>query len=265
MKPIGLVFAATLIALFACDGAVAPIKAPTDAVRCSAQPAAGVLAQFDFESLLSQLPRVTDAREDHHGVWQGDPPTLEPGPPGCGQALAFGNSGESYVEIPHSPAWDLNQGAVDLWFKPESCGDEEQGVITRDAENAQFSGHFRLFWLDDCRLAARTQVASPVGADVAVEVATSNPLDVGRWNHFAVNFGAPGLELWLNGQRVGFAPTMSGIAGNTNPWTIGTSNDKSAEGSSIPTWKPLRNAAVDRVRIWNRREDFGSRSLSNDF
>lgn len=243
----------------ACDPSVSPILPPNVALLpCTPTLDPQVLARFDFEGLLERRPLVEDATGRHPATWQGGMPFVVEGPEGCGEALGFAGPGTpgGYVEVPDAPAWQLDEGAVDFWFWADSCAADEAGVITRDAEFTQLAGHFRVFWRNDCRLAARTQVAGENDAQASVEVATSNPLPLGRWNHFAVNFGAPGLELWLNGDRVGFGPTLSGLRGNANPWTIGISNDRSAEGTSAPTWKPLHDAAVDRVRIWSSRRSF---------
>lgn len=246
----------------ACDESASPIRSPAGSVSCATvleDPL--TLAQFDFETLDTEADVVADTAERNSGAFLGTP-TLIDGPAGCGQALSFEDN-TGYVEVPHSADWELDEGAVDFWFFARACADGEEGVMTRDAEFTARNGHFRVIWRGDCRLAARTQLGGPEGGDLVdgaqTEVATSNPLPLGQWSHFAVNFGRPGLELWLNGERVGFAPTTSGIRGNENPWTIGVSNDRSEEGTGLPVWKPLRSAALDHVRILGARRAFSRR------
>ena len=119
-----------------------------------------------------------------------------------------------------------------------------------------------MFWLADCRLAVRLQGfqadAGTINEETPTnsEVITAEPLAIGRWSHFGVNFGPPGLELWVNGRAVGFSSYANGLRGNQNPWTVGVSNDSSVEGTGQPLWKPLRDADIDHLRISNRRLDF---------
>ena len=245
-----LVGACVLAVVGGCDGVGEPIRARTvDAGVGCGETLPGTVAVWDFEELGAG---VRDSTGAHPGQIVDGPVTSVAGPPGCGRAIGF--AGTAYVLVPDAPAWQLPVGSVDFWFRATACAESEAGVLTRDAEFTMRPGHFRVFWRDDCRLAVRAQNMSDETG--GVELATLAPLPLGAWHHVGVNFGAPGLELVLGGASQGFAPLGWGIDGNENPWTMGISNDKSAEGSHLPVWKPLRDAGLDRVRITNRRQSF---------
>lgn len=239
----------------ACDGVGEPIRArvigDAGAAFTCRETLSGTVALWDFEELPAS---VRDSAGAHPGRIVDGMVGSVPGPAGCGRAAWFDETSAGYVLVPDAPAWQLPVGSVDFWFRANACSAQESGVVTRDAEFTMRPGHFRVFWRNDCRLAVRVQnQANETGG---VEIATLGGLALEQWHHVGINFGAPGLELVLDGRSQGFAPVDWGIDGNQNAWVMGVSNDKSLEGTGAPVWKPLRAAGIDRVRVTDRRQPF---------
>jgi hypothetical protein len=207
---------------------------------------AATLALWTFEGDLDS--EVRDQAGGHHGGMRGSTWQHTPGPSGCGQAVMFtftGNEDDiTYVDVPDSPDWQLASGSIDVWIRldPATTGDGSQGILARDAGNWVQPGHVSLYRkVPGNEIGLRFQ---RVGEGYATQTA---PIEEGEWHRIAVNFGPPGVELFLDSvlQTEGAA---WGIDGNTNPWSIGAGNWYSEEGASTPISDPFEGS-LDDVRI----------------
>ncbi|MCA9551728.1 MAG: hypothetical protein KC933_16945 [Myxococcales bacterium] len=209
---------------------------------------------------------------DSAGQWQA---TLRPrgatisaadGPPGCGDALAL--SGQAWAVIDDSGALEPPQGALDFWVRFEGEPTARQGIISRDASGQAQAGHLSVFRTCDDHVVVRIQDQSN-----SYYRCSDVTLEPGRWAHVGINFGAPGVELWVNGEistgtiAVGLwgdgctalipcdqRPDLD-IVGNRNPWVLGADASGSEEGGAEPAYNVLRGA-LDGVRISARRRRF---------
>lgn len=211
----------------------------------------GTIALYCFEE-EEIYDRVSDSTGDHHGTITGTKARRTKGPLGLGLALRFTDTNFStYVEIPDSEAWELEEGSISFWLKTDTCSDDSQGILSRDARHQDSPGHLGIRLSADC-----DWWASSEGESQQVQVQSIEPLVPDRWSQVAVNFGPPDLELYLDGRLTGKEPVAWGIAGNSNPWAIGADLRGSDEGSAAPPADFLRGAAIDLLRISSERVSF---------
>lgn len=222
------------------------------------------VALWSFES---GLPQLIDVADGHTGMGHGAIAAVM-GPEGCGQALRLNASASmpSYGQVPDSPDWDLASGSIDLWLEhgpPETTG-AERAILSRDAFGTATEGHFTLVLLGDGTIVARLQRG---GTDYA---ACSEPVAPRTWVHVGVAFGAPELELFIDGVKATRDDTIDtpfiadivcgrtatgGLDGNDLPWVFGATAWSSTGGTDPPS-AYLAPAAIDHVRISRVRRDF---------
>ena len=147
-----------------------------------------------------------------------------------------------------------------------SAGTTDVGILSRDAGGTTAGGHIGLLMDEAGRLAVRLQGLGGLD-DPDAGQCTIAPLAVGRWVHVLVNFGPPGLELFVDGERatrqqptrfVGFdipcgTDSPRGISGNQNPWLLGADSSQSSEGSAEFVRGFLLGGAVDHLVIRSAR------------
>lgn len=186
----------------------------------------------------------------------------------CGQALVFGGNAAEYALIANSLSWELGEGSVDFWFRIDALPDlNVSGLVSRDAAGSSEAGHLTFVVTSTGRLVSRFQEQNTPGS-VKGTCSPINAITVGEWNHVGLNFGTGVRETWLNGSLVDAAGTFmmddriftcqeNGSSGlrNSNPWVLGASSIRSADGVETPLTDPL-NGAVDFFRISDRPRDF---------
>jgi hypothetical protein len=211
----------------------------------------GTVALYCFEE-EGPADRVADSTGDHHGDVVGTKVRRVRGAYGLGMALRFSDTNfSSYLELPDSDDWDLEKGSISLWLRLDTCPNDGQGIISRDARHQNEPGHIGIRLLPGCEWSVLSE-----GSEDRVEVDADEPLVPDRWSHIWVNFGAPALEIYLDARLVGRAPVQWGIAGNDNPWAVGADARGSDDGSAGPPADFLRGAEVDMVRIGSERGHF---------
>lgn len=245
------------------DGALIEDAWP-DGGACAVGPDPDTVALYPVFS--SNGMKLIDTTNRHHGELRGAVGRVN-GPPGCGQALSFGGDIADYAELPADPAWDLKEGSIDLWVRIDAPATERHlGIVSRDAKDAARLGHFTLFQLVDGGVAVRLQRGTNDGI-----ARCSPPLTQGDWHHIGVNFGAGGLELFVDGVPAERKDTYvvsleilkcgtsseQGIDGNDNPWVLGASSHLSVEGAATPITYPFRGA-IDSFRVSRVRRAFGA-------
>jgi hypothetical protein len=166
-------------------------------------------------------------------------------------ALQFSESNTtSYIEVSDSPDWQLDQGSISLWLRVDACPARApgQGLISRASSDRAETGHFGLFILPACSFAVNL-----TGDSDSIEVRANTALTPGQWAHVNVNFGPPGLELYLDGRLVASDETTLGTSGNHNPWVIGADTSEANPGAATPPAHFLTGAAIDLLRISSAR------------
>lgn len=165
----------------------------------------------------------------------------------AGTAVNFDGSGD-YIQIEHSDAYLLADGAVSFWFQADTLAGD-QALFSKDATGFGDGGHLTMY-LDGSRLKARLQSGS-----TSYEV-QSSALSIGRWYHAVFAFGAEGMVLYLDGVQVdteaygGGLDVTSGGLGNREPITLGAGTDASSVGSATPT-NDYFDGRIDDVRLYD--------------
>jgi hypothetical protein len=204
---------------------------------------------------------LNDAAGAHEGVREGDA-AFEAGH--CGQALQLPGAPmvRGHALVADSPDFDLSEGSLDLWLRPGSAeSSRAQGVVSRASAGGV---GFTLYVACSGALIAR------LGDAYACAEA---PLADGRWSFVGVNFGAGGLELWVDGVRASRTDetglfgqscqdevpcggtSEAGLSGG-NPWILGASADGSEAGTGAPLSLPFRSGTIDAFRISDVRRAF---------
>ena len=241
---------------------------------CGEPPDEYTVALYSFEDLSDGA--MFDSTEAHSGRFVGGTPPSVPGPPGCGNA--FEVSEPKYGLVDDSPAFDLEEGSVEVWLRaPSQFRRRRLGVVSRDAQDQDFPGHFSLYVAsvaedegDDAEFVQGHVVVRLQTEDITIAHCSEEPLSPGGWAHIGVNFGPGGLELYVDGdrqRREGFVDLdvfdvpcggriRTGIDGNDNPWVLGARSERSDEGQAEPVEHWLEGAAIDEFRISRARRDF---------
>ncbi len=172
--------------------------------------------------------------------------------------------GPGYGLIASSPLWD-EVGSIDLWLRASQL-EQDVGVVSRDANGSSRPGHLTLFLTGRGQLVVRLQTSDGEGA-----VCSDGPIDLNRWTHVVVNFGAPGLELQVDGSpqngagvlilNIGGTPfgvacqniVQGRLEGNDNPWVVGASAAMTGEGNAEPLSGHFVGGAIDHLRFSRAR------------
>ncbi len=225
---------------------------------CPTTADADTVALYRFDSDEAFLDDVGTV----DGVWRDGIPTLVPGPLGCGLAVQFAGGLDALV--PHDAVFDLSEGSIDFWLRAPA-DPMPMGVISRDALDQVFDGHLTA-WYVEGRIVVRNQSTM-----LSQTICSDGALPAETWVHVGINFGPPGLELYIDGEAqdgvgevfIGMSPTNCvdedlvtvGIAGNTNPLIVGASLSMSMKGM-IDEVLPLEDGALDELRVSSVRRDF---------
>ena len=168
---------------------------------------------------------------------------------------AFGNIstnttdfwGDDYVVVPDDPAWQLTDGTVQLTFKNEDWTGNFT-ILSRDSTGTN-EGDIRVYTTaDDLSVTLR----GTNGGTLTVPNVISN----NTWYQLDVTFGADGLEIWLNGTRVGNDPSITGgIDGNNEPWVIGANSSNSTSGGALDSLNGFFNGDIGEFAIFDSQLD----------
>lgn len=208
-------------------------------------------ADIAMDSLgVATTPAVDEALANDGG-YRGDavggaakPAALLP----AGTAAVFDGNGD-YIEAPHSDAYLLNDGAVALWFNPDTTAGT-QGLFAKDASGFGDGGHLSIT-LEGGRVRAQLQSTS-----ASYELA-SGPVNAGQWTHVLFAFGAEGLTLYIDGVAVdsadygGGLATTSGGSGNREPVVIGADTSGADAGGVTPLGNYFAGR-IDDVRLYDQ-------------
>ncbi len=171
-----------------------------------------------------------------------------------GQGLDF--DGQGYVEIPHDPAFLLNDGGFSVWFNADTTA-TDMGVVSKDASFNGTGGHVDLRVLSGGTLWLRLQ---NVNASQDQILSVPNAVQASDWTHVMVGFGTGGLTLYLDGVEVaasayeGGLGDSSGGIGNQEPWVLGASLRSSGNLTSQPVTQQFQGR-IDEFAIFQSKPD----------
>jgi hypothetical protein len=144
--------------------------------------------------------------------------------------LTISRSLKNDLEIAHIGALELQEGTVALEFTAADVSGRTT-LFSKDARGNQDGGHLTAF-VRDGRLEVRLQSAS---RSVTLKSDPGSVLADERY-HLAVTFGANGLEVYLDGERVAeHAGITTGIAANKTSLVLGANTWARDVGN--PNWR----------------------------
>ncbi|MEM8774289.1 MAG: LamG-like jellyroll fold domain-containing protein [Pseudomonadota bacterium] len=153
------------------------------------------------------------------------------GPGGPGTEALYFNGEDSFAFLEHEQSMNITQGTIAMWVRPDDLG-ETSAFVAKDHRGAEDGGHFRLGHTKDGGLFLR-MAEGDGGQNHTWE--TDAILTEGEWQHVAVNFGADGVTVFLDGQAVpnnAWSATEGNVAtpgayqeayllANDEPWVFG--------------------------------------------
>ncbi|MFK7752888.1 MAG: Hint domain-containing protein [Sedimentitalea sp.] len=131
---------------------------------------------------------------------------------------------DDYIEIPNDPSFELDEGTVSLRVNADAS--TSGFLFSRDSNNFDGGGHIGLKLNSNGSLELRIQSDSSSHTITSA----SGLVAPGDWHHVAVTFGSEGTYIYLDGVEVASGSYTGGIAGNSEPWTLGANQQKSDDG-----------------------------------
>jgi hypothetical protein len=172
------------------------------------------------------------------------------------------DGGERYVEVPHDPAFLVDEGTVALWFRVDELT-LQHGLWSKDSSGLDTGGHLTINTMAEvvgttpARIRVRLQNADATVGSSGSLTLFSPALEAGRWYHVAFVFGPEGMRLHLDSALVasnvytgGLGETAGGI-GNEEPIVIGAASWGSDNFSALPIAAPHMGDLYD-VRFYGR-------------
>ncbi|MEM7239764.1 MAG: LamG-like jellyroll fold domain-containing protein, partial [Pseudomonadota bacterium] len=112
-------------------------------------------------------------------------------------ALSF-NGEDEFAYIAHDTAFQITQGTISLWVRPDDLGDRSI-FLSKDQSGTGDGGHFRLGHTEKGGLFLR-MAEGDGGANISWD--TKKLLKEGKWHHIAVSFTDEGVRVYLDGKLV---------------------------------------------------------------
>lgn len=153
-----------------------------------------------------------------------------------GKALSFDGTSSSYVEVPHSAVFDLNQLSIAFWIKtPTSMGQTWRHVVGKTIPLGRDYGVW-MYSADLVKVTGLHQYSTVFGSWVA----SITPFEPNTWHHIVLTIGLTGLQkFYADGAFIKSYQGTSGTANRVEPVTVGKSDNY---------W----NGLIDEVRFYSQ-------------
>ncbi|MEM7694795.1 MAG: LamG-like jellyroll fold domain-containing protein [Pseudomonadota bacterium] len=126
----------------------------------------------------------------------------------------FNGSTSSAVIVAHDAAHELTDGTIELHFVADDTNGR-QGLVFKDASGYDTGGHFGIY-MDGDDIVARLQSGS-----TTYTITANNVVSAQEETTVALNFGAGGMELFVNGVSAGTNAYTGGIETNGEDIVLG--------------------------------------------
>ena len=176
------------------------------------------------------------------GLLRGGAGLAAAGHDGPGLSLA----GDGFVEVAHDAGFDLADGALSFWFRPDVIA--AQGLVGKDSREIA-GGEMSVLLRNDGKVSFRLESDS-----VTYKAISSRALEANEWAHVEVSWGRDGMQLRLDGVLEGSASYTGGLSGNDEPWVIGADARSSSAGGTGGLYNFFRGA-IDEVTLSGPRSD----------
>ena len=157
---------------------------------------------------------------------------------------------DDYIEIPHDPAYLIDNGTIQFWFNADNLAGE-QDLFSKDSSSFDNGGHVNLRLLSSGAIEVRIQSSNQSFYATSAPVVTP-----GQWHHLAFSFGAQGATVYVDGQIVASNPYAGGLgassggSGNPEQIVIGAGSTGSDPGLATPLNRFFQGF-IDEVAIFN--------------
>jgi hypothetical protein len=188
--------------------------------------------------------------------------TLRNAPQWSSEGYLHFDGGERYIEVPHNPAFLVDEGTVMLWFRADGLS-LEHGLWSKDASGLGTGGHLTINTTVEVpdttpsRIRVRLQHADSTVGSSGNFTLNSPAIEARRWYHVAFVFGPEGMRLHLDSAPVasnvytgGLGESAGGV-GNHEPIVIGAGSWSSDQLSALPINSPHMGDIYD-VRFYGR-------------
>lgn len=219
---------------------------------------------YDFSGDLDLVSGYAGATRSGGALAPGDSP-CDP------QVLMTPSPLASRFVVPDQASFRVAEGSLDFWVRrPSSLTGSAVGVFSRDEIDIDTEGQLTLFLSLEERFVLRGQIND----SLSVRLCSTGPVPSEEWVRVGINWGADGLELYLNGVlqlgtgTVGiFSENDAGcsestipfsIAGTQNPFVLGASIHRSAPGVDEPTAHPGPDWQYSHFRLSSVRRDYAT-------
>ena len=159
---------------------------------------------------------------------------------------------DDYIEIPHDPAYLIDNGTIQFWFNADNLAGE-QDLFSKDSSSFDNGGHVNVRLLSSGAIEVRLQSINESFYATSAPVVTP-----GQWHHLAFSFGAQGATVYVDGQIVASNPYAGGLgassggSGNPEQIVIGAGSTGSDPGMATPLNRFFQGF-IDEVAIFNNQ------------
>ena len=133
-----------------------------------------------------------------------------------------------------------------MWFTFDSL-DEQQTLFSKNSEGQGTGGQVATF------VRADGSLAFALGSETDNFVAETAPgtIEAGTPTHLVANFGAAGMEVFINGVEVATNDFTGGLEGNFEPLVIGAETGSSTPGT-IDDLAQFFGGTIDEFAVYDR-------------
>ena len=150
---------------------------------------------------------------------------------------------DDYVHIPHSSAYEIDEGTISLWFNSNTIADQD-ALFSKDASGTAEGGHLSIYFQGggaSAQLRVRLQHTAASDSEYITTSLPSGYLNDGNWHNMTFTFGSGGMELYVDGQLEGTNAYTGGLRGdgddtpNQEPIILGASRRSATPGDPTPS------------------------------
>ncbi len=163
---------------------------------------------------------------------------------------------DDYIQIPHSSAYEIDNGTISLWFKTSTISGES--LFSKDASGTAEGGHLSIYFTGSgatAQLEVRLQNNTGAGTDSHFVTSTGlSNLNDDQWHNVVFTFGTGGMQLYVDGALQDTDAYTGGMRGdgddtpNQEPIALGASRRASGTGDTPPSGDYF-NGSVDELAI----------------
>ncbi|MDJ0878497.1 MAG: DUF2341 domain-containing protein [Halieaceae bacterium] len=159
------------------------------------------------------------------------------------------NGTDGYVSIPHSADYELNAGAISLWFNSTTIADGDT-LFSKDASGTAEGGHLTIRFTGsgaaaEIEVRLQNNTASGTDSHFVYSDLPAGYLNDGNWHNIVFTFGPAGMALYVDGAA---ADTTGGNA-HLDIYDGGMAGDTGlqGDGGDTPNQEPIALGASRRT------------------